>query len=628
MSTPKNSKSVSPDKGQNEGEEVGKLNPLLSAKDEAASASSESNSSKNSGINNNSEVVGDGLIIKKFKLTDCIIYCIFMCIFVAMVILGRSYNEYNYHVCNSIKEALEGDRTTKYFEEVGNVEDFWIYIIEEFIPNILIEEYDNGEEISDPKKRYYVAETNLLMGGFRIGQKRVAPQKCKVPNELKNSFHWCYPEYSTSASAKEDLVIDNATNFTVSWQNHHITQDSIWSGMISTYDGHGYVVDFRRNLTEALQRVQKLRAGRFIDEQTRAIFIDFNTYNPVYNLDTVARLVFEFPPTGGIWPYFEMKSWQFRVYYGRRGTMLFVVELLFWVMVVWYLTEEICEILSGCGCISGGIFNDYKSLCEYWKDTWNKVDILNILFFFMYGVTRSVIWVYMEEQINWELYDEKFYSMRYMQRIAQICSWIFMVNGFLLFLKLFKYFTFSPKMLFLFGIMKKAYVDICIFMVAFLIFIFGFALMGYIAFSSDVFTFRTFGKGIANLIQYLVTDMDVNILMDSNRWLGNVYYIVWSMIMILVLSNVFIAILCDAYSEVQKELKDVSVKTKTSFFGRFNWVTGSKVGQLDVDELKAGCKRNQDEGKKLLEEYCGDDALLDREKNQAMKKQLGENSKE
>jgi len=604
MSTPNDSKSASPEtgKGQNEGEEVGKLNPLLSAKDEAASASSESNSSKNSDINNNSEIVEDGLIIKKFKLTDCIIYCIFMGIFVAMVILGRSYNEYNYHVCNSIKEALEGDRTTKYFEEVGNVEDFWIYIIEEFIPNILIEEYDNGDEISDPKKRYYVAETNLLMGGFRIGQKRVAPQKCKVPDELKNSFHWCYPEYSTSASAKEDLVIDNATNFTVSWQNHHITQDSIWSGMISTYDGHGYVVDFRRNLTEALQRVQKLRAGRFIDEQTRAIFIDFNTYNPVYNLDTVARLVFEFPPTGGIWPYFEMKSWQFRVYYGRRGTMLLVVELLFWLMVVWYLIEEICEILSGCGCISGGIFNDYKSFSEYWKDTWNKVDLLNILFFFMYAVTRSVIWVYMEEQINWELYDEKFYSMRYMQRIAQICSWIFMVNGFLLFLKLFKYFTFSPKMLFLFGIMKKAYVDICIFMVAFLIFIFGFALMGYIAFSSDVFTFRTFGKGIANLIQYLVTDMDVNILMDSNRWIGNVYYIVWSMIMILVLSNVFIAILCDAYSEVQKELKDAAVKTQSNFFGRFSWGTGRKGGQLDVDELKAGCKRIQDEGKKLLEE--------------------------
>jgi len=134
--------------------------------------------------------------------------------------------------------------------------------------------------------------------------------------------------------------------------------------VISTYDGHGYVVDFRRNLTEAFQRVQKLRAARFVDEQTRAIFIDFNTFNPVYNLDTVSRLVFEFPPTGGIWPYFEVKSWQFRVYFGGRGTTLLVVELLFWVMVMWYLVEEICEILSGCGWKSG-IFNDYKNLRAY-----------------------------------------------------------------------------------------------------------------------------------------------------------------------------------------------------------------------------------------------------------------------
>lgn len=101
-----------------------------------------------------------------------------------------------------------------------------------------------------------------------------------------------------------------------------------------------------------------------------------------------------------------------------------------------------------------------------------------------------------------------------------------MVNGFLLFLKLFKYLTFSPRLLFLVGIMKKAYCDILIFMVAFMIIMFGFALMGYIAFSSDVFTFRTFDKGIANLVQYLVTDMDINAMMSSSKFIGNLYYIV------------------------------------------------------------------------------------------------------
>jgi len=139
-------------------------------------------------------------------------------------------------------------------------------------------------------------------------------------------------------------------------------------------------VDFSRNLTEAFQLVQKLRAARFVDEQTRAIFIDFNTFNPIYNLDTVSRLIFEFPPTGGILPYFEVKSWQFRIYFGKRGVALLVIEMFFWLMVIWYLVEEICEILSGCGWKSG-IFNDYKNLRAYWSDTWNKVDIVNLLFF-------------------------------------------------------------------------------------------------------------------------------------------------------------------------------------------------------------------------------------------------------
>lgn len=601
---------------------------------EPARSKSVSDSSRRSSSNKDHTVVGDGLVIKKFKLYECILYCVFMILFLAMVTLGRSYGEFNYHASASIEEALEGDRSTKYFAEISNPEDFWTYVIEEFIPNILVEEYDNGEEITDPLKRYYVAETNLLMGGFRIGQKRVAPQKCTVPDEVKNSFHWCYPAYTTSASAKNDMVIDNTTNFTVSWQSHDVTQDSIWRGRVTTYDGHGYVVDFPRNLTEALERVNKLRAARFVDEQTRAIFLDFNTYNPVYNLDTIARLVFEFPPTGGIWPYFEVKSWQFRVYFGIRGKVLLGIELTFWIFFLYYLLEEICEILSGCGWSCGG-FNQYLSLRDYWSDSWNRLDVVNLMFFFMYAVTRIVIWVYQVNYINWEQYEWKFYSFRYMQRIAQICSWILMVNGFLLFIKLFKYFTFSPKLTFLVGIMKKTYVDIFIFMVAFMIIMFGFALMGYIAFSSDVYTFRTFGHASGNLIQYLLTDMDIESLMNSNKYIGNIYYIVWSLVMILVLSNVFIAILCDAYSEVQEELKESCAKFDVEgakFFKRFT-SRFSKINKdgdrfVDAKELKAGCNVNAEVAEEIIKKYAGEDGKLDHEEYKKMQTELNDHIKE
>jgi len=91
------------------------------------------------------KIIGDGFVVKRVSLKECIIYTIFLILFITMVSMGRTYGEYNYYAGDSIKKALEGDRTTKYFAEVGNIEDFWTYTIEEFIPNLLVEEFDNGE---------------------------------------------------------------------------------------------------------------------------------------------------------------------------------------------------------------------------------------------------------------------------------------------------------------------------------------------------------------------------------------------------------------------------------------------------------------------------------------------------
>lgn len=573
------------------------------------------------------KVIGDDLVIKRFRLHECIIYCIFVAIFIVMVILGRTYGEFSFYVGDSIADALEGDRTTKYFNEVSNIEDFWVYTIEEFIPNILVEEFDNGEEITDPHKRYFVAGTNLLMGGFRIGQKRVAPEKCKVPKDLEKSFEWCYPPYYWWKSARAPIVIDNTTNFTVYWQTSSETQDSNWLGRMSSYDGNGYVVDFRRNLTEALDWAEKMRAARFVDEQTRAIFFDFNTYNPIYNLDTVSRLVFEFPATGGIWPYFEIKSWQFRCYYGPRGTKLLVFELLFWVGVVWYFFEEICEVLSPSGRNCFEPFNKFATVRDYWQSAWNRLDILNLVFFFMYGVTRLVIWSYILEYISWNSYEHKFYSLRYLQRIAQICTWILMMNGFLLFIKLFKYFGFAPRLLFIVAIIQKSWMDVLIFLIAFIIIMLGFALMGYIAFCSDVYAFRSFSTAFANLLQYVVADMDLDELMKSNKYIGNIYYIMWSLLMIMVLSNVFIAILCNAYSEVQDELKNSLVKIEIpglEMFSKlglnFNVFNANKDDIVDKEEL--GAIFGNETAKELMEKYGGDDGVLDKQEFKRMKTDL------
>jgi polycystin 1L2 len=98
-----------------------------------------------------------------------------------------------------------------------------------------------------------------------------------------------------------------------------------------------------------------------------------------------------------------------------------------------------------------------------------------------------------------------------------------------------------------------------------LIFYFGFAQMGYLAFSVDVDEFRTFGRTLLTLFRSLVGDLDYDTLYDANRVVGPIFYIAFYTLMLLVLVNVFIAILGDAHQTIvqedqEKEVGAVSVE--------------------------------------------------------------------
>lgn len=54
-----------------------------------------------------------------------------------------------------------------------------------------------------------------------------------------------------------------------------------------------------------------------------------------------------------------------------------------------------------------------------------------------------------------------------------------------------------------------------------------------------------------SVCQYWVSEIDYNELTNSNRMAGNLFYLLWSLMLLLVISNVFIAILCEAYVAVK-----------------------------------------------------------------------------
>ena len=76
-----------------------------------------------------------------------------------------------------------------------------------------------------------------------------------------------------------------------SWQYHpekSIKGSSHW-GLLTTYSGSGFYQDLGKTRQESEEVLEALKTNLWLDRGTRAVFIDFSTYNANINLFCVIR---------------------------------------------------------------------------------------------------------------------------------------------------------------------------------------------------------------------------------------------------------------------------------------------------------------------------------------------------
>jgi len=66
-------------------------------------------------------------------------------------------------------------------------------------------------------------------------------------------------------------------------------EEQPYSGQVAVYGGGGYILELPKTSDALQQMLEKLQADEWIDEGTRAVFIDFTVYNPSDNLFAVVR---------------------------------------------------------------------------------------------------------------------------------------------------------------------------------------------------------------------------------------------------------------------------------------------------------------------------------------------------
>merc|ERR1712176_331703 len=122
------------------------------------------------------------------------------------------------------------------------------------------------------------------------------------------------------------------------------------------------------------------------------------------------------------------------------------------------------------------------------------------------------------------------------------------------------------RLRFLFTMLGRSSTDICMFGIVLFVFVIAFGTAGFLTFNSDVDDFRSYVFSMSNMVRFTLVDMNYESLTLSSRLWGSFFYFCWSLLMLFILANVFIAILSDAYSQVQMELTDEDV-IDLNFFG-------------------------------------------------------------
>ncbi|XP_029950684.1 polycystin-2 isoform X2 [Salarias fasciatus] len=428
-----------------------------------------------------------------------------------------------------------GDPTT--FRSLSTMEDFWKFTEGPFLSGMYWEVWYNNKNL--PENQSLIYYENLLLGVPRLRQVKVRNESCSVHEDLRDEVQDCYSIYTLTNEDTASFGPKNGTAWVYTTGNQ-MNSSSYW-GQVSQYGGGGYYQDLSRTKEESAAHLQFLKDHLWLDRGTRAVFLDFSVYNGNINLFCIARLLVEFPATGGV-----VTSWHFQTvrlirYVSSWDYFVGVCEVAFCLFILYYVVEEVLEI--------------HIHRLHYFKSLWNCLDVLIValsVVAIIMNVTRTamvgnLLTGLLENHTvhpSFEPLANLQIQFNNMAAAIVFFSWV----------KLFKFINFNKTMNQLSSTMSRCAKDLVGFAIMFFIIFLAYAQLAYLVFGTQVNDFSTFQASIFTQFRIILGDFNFSEIEEANPVLGPIYFTTFVFFIFFILMNMFLAIINDTYSEVKADM--------------------------------------------------------------------------
>lgn len=480
----------------------------------------------------------DSFSLKNFNFRSCLhISCLILLVSWTVFNFG---NETTYYMIDRVKMStvnrifVTEDNQQLTFTGIYNIPIMKYYLNNIIFNDLLLNYIDINTPLKNKTKSQIYGRINgfSTITNLRVRQIRNKENICQFPNI--NTNYIC--TFSDSDSNPEDKNNFITKNITIPYLTSDQTTEISWWGKNGIYSGAGLTIDLPLNVSETDDIIAVIIDNGFLNHQTKALFVDFTLYNHMKMTHIQTRLFFEFMETGGVYTSYDIQPIHLNRYKERDNMSLNVLEILLLIFIP---------------------LNIIYSFYLKYKETENilyalfQVDLLVLSTFFLTIVVLKIILIQQSNMAYNNLVNDKYYSLWILVRINDIIRIITALGATFLWFQTFLIVDTVQRFKWIVDLFWGAVKDVMGFSIVFFTIIISLAHMSFLFFYVSSKDYRSFSITIVTMLKSVFDGLDLDDISESNRYLGPLFFVCFNSIVILVLVNVFIAIIVDTYDRIR-----------------------------------------------------------------------------
>ena len=309
-------------------------------------------------------------------------------------------------------------------------------------------------------------------------------------------------------------------------------------GVHALYDGGGYVANLGHDGKTASWILNDLAENEWIDRQTRVVMVELSTFNVATKLLADTTLYFEILPSGFLGTSTKIKVIPLVKSDSATTEVYQVSFLVFAFFLGYYIVSECTRII--------------QLKCSYFLSIWNWLEVLQIitaLLVMAFSIQREI-------KVLLTLRQLKTNPFAYV-RFDDTLLWFEKENGVICIavtvavLRFLRILKFNSHVIILLSSMKRALRPVLSFTVLFAIIFIAYGHAGFLLFGKNVYMFSSLKRVIVSQFLMCLGSPGPRLELEQvDRTLARLYHESFLLLTIIILVNLFVAILNEAQTEV------------------------------------------------------------------------------